>query len=304
MALHDRQYWRDEEGTTDGASGLGRLGAGLSAPPKVVKWLLLLNLGVFVLQLVVKVLSSTRDPIDTLSLYFGATTSGFWEVWRYVTFQFLHDTRNLWHIGLNMLALYMCGAPLERHWGSRHFLRFYLTCGVAAGLAYVVIGALRHNPGWMPLIGASGGVYGILLACAVLMPDMRLILVFFPVPIRLAVVIIFGAMILSILGEVRGGLASGDFWSSVAHLGGAGMAAAWLWIIPKAQFLAAEGRKRSHEGAWKRKLRQRNEAQAEVDRILRKIHDEGLESLTRGEKGILRDATRRQREEEEKIRRM
>jgi membrane associated rhomboid family serine protease len=299
MALHDRQYWRDEEGATDGASGLGRLSGGLSAPPKVVKWLLIINLGVFVLQLVAEVGFNFR-----LSRALGATTAEFWQPWRYVSFQFLHDTRNLWHIGLNMLGLYMFGAPLERHWGSRYFLRFYLSCGVAAGLAYVVIGAMRGNPGWMPLIGASGGVYGILLACAVLFPDMRLILVFFPVPIRLGAVIIFGAMILSMLGELRGGAGTGDFWSSVAHLGGAGMAAAWLWIIPKAQFLAAVSIERSHEGAWKRKLRQRNEEQAELDRILRKIHEQGLDSLTRGEKGILKEATRRQHEEEEKIRRL
>lgn len=299
MALHDRQYWRDEEGATDGASGLGRISGGLSAPPRVVKWLLLLNLGIFVLQLVAEVAMKFQ-----LSVPFGATTAGFWQVWRYISFQFLHDTQSGWHIGLNMLGLYMFGAPLERHWGSRYFLKFYLSCGVAAGVAYVVIGALLANSPWAPLIGASGGVYGILLACAVLFPDMRLILVFFPVPIRLGAVIIFGAMILSTLGALRGEGKPGDFWSSIAHLGGAGMAAAWLWVIPKVQFVAAETRQKSREGAWKRKLRRRNEEQAEVDRILRKIHDEGLDRLTRGEKAILRVATRRQREEEDKIRRM
>ena len=114
-----------------------------------------------------------------------------------MTFQFLHDPTSLWHIGLNMLGLYMFGTPLERHWGTKKFLRFYLSCGVAAGVAYVAIGAALGNASWIPLIGASGGVYGILLACAVLFPTFRVILFIFPVPIRLAAILIFGGMLLS-----------------------------------------------------------------------------------------------------------
>jgi membrane associated rhomboid family serine protease len=298
MGLHDRPYWKDD--TNAGTSGeMGGLWYGLPRPTQAVKWLLLITMVAFVVQVVFEL--TLHVP---LSIWFGATVGGFWQVWRYVTFQFLHDTGSLWHLGLNMLGLYFLGPPLEQFWGSRRFLRFYLSCGAVAGLLYVIAGAILGNISWVPLIGASGGVFGILLACAVLFPHMKLIFVFFPLPIRLAALIIFAGMILLVLNSLSAGAYSGDFWSSVAHLGGAGMAAMWLWVIPRFSGAAQGIVRRANRGAWQRKMQRRQAEQADIDRILDKIRVEGLASLTRKEKHTLKQATLRQQREDRDISRL
>jgi membrane associated rhomboid family serine protease len=266
---------------------------GLPKPTQVVKYLLIINLAAFVLQLICRGLLQFN-----LSDFFGATLGGWWQLWRYVTFQFLHSPDSLWHLGLNMLGLYMLGTPLERQWGGRRFLKFYLICGATAGVAYIVMAALRNLSPGVPLIGASGGVYGIVLACAVLFPHFRLIFFLFPVPIRLAAVIIFGGMILIVLSSLSSGELGGQFWSDVAHLGGAVAAAVWIWILPRLRGTLDERRQKINQGAWERKMHRRREEQTEIDRILDKIRREGLDSLSRAERNRLQDATRRQKDEE------
>ncbi len=202
-----------------------------------------------------------------------------------------------------MLGLYMLGTHLERHWGTRQFVKFYLTCGVVAGLAYVVIGNIVGGIGNIPIVGASGGVYGILLAAAVLFPHIRLILLLFPVPIRFACLIIFVIMAWTIIGALTSGIYSGGFWSDVAHLGGAVTAAVWIWVLPRFRVSSQQVKEKLNEGAWRRKMQKRADEQAQIDAILRKIHDRGLASLSGREKKFLKDATRRQREQENQIRR-
>ena len=302
MGLHDRPYWRDEGRTGGGAGGggFGGMTVGLPRPTPAVKYLLIINLTVFVLQLILQFV--LRVPVSSI---FGATVADFWQVWRYLTFQFLHDPTSLWHIGLNMLALFMFGSSLERHWGTRRFVEFYLSCGAVAGLAYVIMGALLGNPSWVPLIGASGGVYGILLACAVLFPHMRIIMLFFPVPIRLGALIIFGGMALFLLTSFRAGVHSGAFWSHVAHLGGAGTAAVWVWVVPRLSgAIRTPRRRRPGPGAWDRRMQQQRQEQAEIDRVLGKIHTEGLDSLSRHERQVLQKATRRHRGEDNELTRL
>ncbi len=202
-----------------------------------------------------------------------------------------------------MLGLYMLGTPLEQRWGPRAFLRFYLICGAVGGLAYVLAGVLLL-PRWawaQPIIGASGGVYAIVLACAVLFPHFRLILFIFPVPIRLAALLIFGAMALGVLSSLASGQTGPEFWSDVAHLGGAVAGGAWVWLLPRLRGQLAASRERIRRGAWQRKMDHRAAEQAEVDRVLAKVHDQGLASLNEKEKRILRDASQRQREEEQTI---
>jgi membrane associated rhomboid family serine protease len=299
MSLQDRPYWKDAAGAEPDGGVVRGMSAGLPRPSKAVKWLLIINAAAFVLQLALG--KSLQAP---LNFWLGATAGGFWQVWRYVTFQFLHDTAGFWHIALNMLGLYMFGTPLEEFWGSRRFLRFYLGCGAAAGVLYVIVGAVLGNRSWVPLIGASGGVFAILLACAVLLPHLKVILVVFPVPIRLAAAIIFGGMIVYLLSSLKGGAYSGNFWSSVAHLGGAGMAAIWLWVIPRFGRAAQSAVRRPRRGSWQRNIQRRRDEQADIDRILDKIRVEGLSSLTRKEKHTLKEATRRQQREDRDISRL
>ena len=280
---------------------LGAFTIGMPKAGRVVKILLLINLAVFIVQALVD-RPTPLYPYGVISGWFGATVGGFWQIWRYFTFQFLHG--DFLHIALNMLGLYMLGTPLEQRWGPKRFLRFYLSCGVVAGLAYVVMGAIVGMRADTPIVGASGGVYGIVLACAVLFPQFRLIFFLFPVPIRLAALIIFGGMGLLILQSVSHGVYSGQFWSDVAHLGGAVTAAVWIWIVPMFRGTLGRARRGARQGAWQRKLDRRAAEETEVDRILDKIRDQGVNSLTRKEKKILQDATHRQREEEQDLHRL
>jgi len=291
VGLNDRPYWRDQRGGWGGSAPRG-VTVGMPKPPKAVKILLIINVAAFLLQLLF--LSGKVN----LSAYFGATLAGWWQIWRYITFQFLHSPNSLWHLGLNMLGLYMLGTPLESRWGTRRFVRFYLTCGVVAGLAYVIMAWLIGLDDSIPLIGASGGVYAIVLACAVLFPHFRLLLFLFPVPIRVAAVIIFGGMVLVVVRSLSAEHVGPQFWSHVAHLGGAVAAAFWIWVLPRIKGeLARAGAERA-AGAWQKKLEKRRAEQERIDGILDKIKEQGLNSLSRREKEILREATRRQQHEE------
>ena len=297
MGIHDRPYMTegDSGGIARGRPG-GGLMAGMPKAGKAVKVLLIINVVVFVLQMILD--QPRGDGFGVLSAWLGATPEGFWQVWRYVTFQFLHSTDGIWHIAMNMLGLYMLGTPLEQKWGSRRFVRFYLICGAVGGLAYVVIGRIVGGQMMaVPIIGASGGVFGILLACAVLFPNFKLIFFLFPVPIRMAALIIFGGMILVILGSVSKDHYSPQFWSDVAHLGGAAAAAFWIWGLPKLTRATTDVRTKRQEGAWQRKLERQAAERVEIDRILDKVHTDGLNSLSAREKRTLQDATKRQREE-------
>ncbi|NLG35981.1 MAG: rhomboid family intramembrane serine protease [Lentisphaerae bacterium] len=275
------------------------MGLALPKPSAVVKWLLILNIGAFILQIALSY-AGIR-----LERSLGVTRGSWWQVWRFVTFQFLHDDG--WHLLLNMLAVYILGTPLERKLGSRRFATFYLLCGAMAGVSYLLISLIAGAPGWVPLIGASGGVYGIILAGAVYFPHFRIIFLFFPVPIRLAAVIIFSIMVLTVLqGLGAGALQRDEFWSETAHFGGAVTAAVWIFSAHR----RAGGRggpslgERFRRGQWERKMRRRREIQQEIDGILAKIHTHGIASLSAREKRLLKQATEMQREEDDRIKRL
>ena len=297
MGIHDRGYMKDGETESMG----GGLTVGLPPIARAVKYLLIVNLAVFAFQIFFD--NPGPGGPGTMSLYFGANVAGWWQVWRYVTFQFLHA--DYWHIIMNMLGLYLLGSPLEQHWGSRRFLGFYLGCGAVAGLTYVAVSAALGDDPHMPIIGASGGIFAILLACAVLFPQFKLILLFFPVPIRLAAMIIFGGMIFMVVSSLaHGGLSSG-FWSDTCHLGGAVAAAFYLWGLPAIGGVrlrrAFRGGSKTGSGAWKRRMDRLAAEQAQIDRILQKIHDHGVASLTRKEQKALKEATKRQQASEKEL---
>jgi len=325
MGMGNRQHWyggnrggNSGGGYRDGGGGSGGFGGGMGGgggvtfglpkPTPVVKWLMITCGAVFLLQIIVPLVIRKSPGFDPLTVYFGATGDGWWQIWRYVTFQFLHSTGGIFHIALNMLGLYFLGTPLEQRWGGRRFLRFYLTCGAVAGIAYVIMTRLLLPVSlWgMPLVGASGGVYGVLLACAILFPHIRLILFIFPVPIRLAAAIVFGGMIFVVLTSLGNDnvMTNSNFWSQVAHLGGGVAAVVWIWVLPKLKLYSAEVKQNAEAGAWEKKVRQQQAQQTQIDRILDKIQQEGISSLTGKEKRILQDATEKQREEDKRINRM
>jgi membrane associated rhomboid family serine protease len=139
------------------------------------------------------------------------------QLWRFITFQFLHA--GLEHIFFNMLALYFFGPLVEAYLGSRRYLVFYLLSGCAGGLGYILLsstGLLINDP-FVPLIGASAGIFGVLVAAAMIAPDATVLLIFPPIPIKLKTLawIFIGIAVYTVFsqGHNAGGQA--------AHLGGA-----------------------------------------------------------------------------------
>jgi len=147
--------------------------------------------------------------------------SGFFSPWQLVSYAFLHGSFN--HLFFNMFAVWMFGTPLERTWGSQRFLSFYAAC--VAGAAIIQLLVQLFEGGMYPTIGASGGVFGLLLAFGVMWPDNKIFLLFFPVPISAKwFVLIYGAIELMLgLSRAMPGIAH------FAHLGGMLFGAALLY---------------------------------------------------------------------------
>ncbi len=134
-------------------------------------------------------------------------------VWQPVTYLFLHDPTGIMHILLNMLVLWMFGAPIEETWGTRRFMQYYFLCGVGAGICVVIVNLLAGNS-YQPTIGASGAIFGLLLAYGMLFPNQIVLFMFlFPMKAKY-MVMIFGAI--AFFGSFQGG----STVSNLAHLGG------------------------------------------------------------------------------------
>jgi membrane associated rhomboid family serine protease len=151
--------------------------------------------------------------------------SGFFSPWQVISYAFLHGSFN--HLFFNMFAVWMFGTPLERSWGSQRFLTFYGACVAGAAVMQLLVQVIEG--GLYPTIGASGGVFGLLLAYGVMWPDNKIFLMFFPVPISAKwFVLIYGGIEL-MLGLSRSMPGIAHF----AHLGGmifgAGLLYKWGW---------------------------------------------------------------------------
>src|SRR5438045_7860532 len=137
----------------------------------VVLNIIIINALVYVAQMV---LDKTMGLTNILALY--PYDSGQFEPYQLVTHMFAHDPTNFFHILFNMYALWMFGSVLERVWGPKRFLIFYLVCGLGAGVAQMMVGAAA--------IGASGAIMGLLAAFAYLFPNTEFFILPFPFPIK------------------------------------------------------------------------------------------------------------------------
>jgi len=196
---------------------------GFGSTPPAVKWLLIANVAVFVLHylLVPAVLQPAGvDPVVAANMVihlFGFNPSlavGHVWLWQFVTYMFLHG--GFFHLIFNMLILWMLGRDLEKVWGAKAFLRYYFITGIGA--------ALFQIPFWNTVaVGASGAIYGILVAFAMLYPDRRLYVYFFlPVKAKYLVIGLF-------VFEMWLGLTStGSGVAHLAHVGGAAVGFLYL----------------------------------------------------------------------------
>jgi membrane associated rhomboid family serine protease len=189
-----------------GSSYSYQLGPGPLSP--AVKVLLITNIAAWLLNLLV--------PAMTLRLGLSPKDvfTGF-AFWQPVTYMFLHDTHGFGHILFNMLSLWMFGTELERRWGTRFFTKYYFVTGVGAAVSTLLISLVSESAYYSLTVGASGAIYGLLLAWAMYFPHRTIYFYFlFPIPARVFVIIVGAIAFLSSFGGPGSGIAH------IAHLGG------------------------------------------------------------------------------------
>ena len=261
--------------------------------PPGVKLILFATVGVFILQMLFN-----RVMTDSFALSVRGLMG--LQVWRLVTYMFLHA--NTTHILINMFIFVMLGATFERQIGARQFLAIYFASGVVGGLFEAVFNILMFlraggaalNVGGqtfldIPAVGASAGVAGILVAFATLNPR-AIFLVFFVLPVEARWIAIIYVIIETrhVFMSLKEGF--GDNVANAAHLGG--MVVGFVWMKWGSR-VAEELRWQSRRAERRPFDRTRQEEQAEMDRILQKIHDQGLDSLTTRERFFLEEMTRK-----------
>ena len=269
--------------------------------PKVAKRLLIANIGIFVF---------TTLMVNWRYLFYNVfglvpilVNQKLW-VWQFFTYMFLHGS--LGHILLNMFMLWMFGSELEYNWGSRDFLKYYFTCGIGGGLLVWFTSFLGMSSAMVPTIGASGALFGLLVAYGMMWPD-RLIFIYGIFPMKaLHLVLLFGAINL-----FHGFSGTGGNVAYFAHIGGGVtgfiyLKYGWRIMIHLESFIKRWKRRRFkviQGGSSQRGNHRENDnddvgypdIENDVDRILDKIAREGMDSLSDRERRILDRASSRKR---------
>ena len=313
--------------------------------PVVTKNLLIINILVFIATYVVR--GMNIDLNDIFGLHFFLASD--FRIWQFFTYMFMHG--GFTHILMNMFMLWMFGMVVENVWGPRKFLFYYIVCGVGAGLCqelaqygtYLVEGlanfdSVRVGTTVLPMdvylnmmntVGASGAIYGVLLAFGMLFPEERMFIIPIPVPIK-AKWIIMGSIVVELFSAIG---TSNDGVAHLAHLGGMlfGFILIRYWKKHPYSGYGDFGMNRGHQffdrmkntweqrggrdsrnasngnsGSWTNASQsnnannrsdwdynaQKKQQQEEVDRILDKIRKSGYDSLTKDEKQKLFDSSK------------
>lgn len=244
-----------------------------------IKLLLIVNGAVFVVNAILA---------GALIDWFGLSWHGAFEWFglglvRFVTYQFVHSWADPWHMIFNMLMLYFFGTMAEEHLGKRRTVRLYLAAGVVGGLVHLLLW-LWSDTRDVPLVGASGSVYGLLLYATFLAPRARVIFIIFPLELWLLTAILVAYGLYAQYVTLRVG--AGTDVAHGAHLGGALCG----WLAYKAD---RPGGLWQRVAMWRRDhdRRQRQQRQATLDRLLEKVHRQGMDSLTGSERRFLRRAS-------------
>jgi membrane associated rhomboid family serine protease len=276
--------------------------------PPVIKALLVGNVVIYLLASFFGLFSIHGQPlIAYIELIFALFPLGDgFHIWQLFTYMFMHG--GFMHLLFNMFALWMFGMELENTWGSKKFLLYYLMCGIGAGLSNLFIAPLFAAAG--PTVGASGAIYGVLIAFGMMFPD-RPIFIYFLLPIRARYFVL-----LYILLEVYSGITgTSDGIAHFAHLGGAAVGFAYLMLerkgfsfdrfFPRKQPLRYVSGGKEYDYAPSDRTNVSDASyfdihdngksvdQARVDEILDKISQYGYQSLSEEEKKILFDASKK-----------
>jgi membrane associated rhomboid family serine protease len=197
-----------------------------------VQWLVVATFAVFFLQVLIRVFAGPFVHQQML-LRFGLVPAGVFpglRVWQPFTYIFLHDPNDFLHVIFNMLMLWMFGRELELVWGKARFIRYYFLTGVGAGLIEVLVKTVPtffgRAPSFVPTIGASGAIFGIFAACAILFPDRQVSIFFLPIRMSMRAFVLGLAALEFFLPLLL--RSAGDNVSHICHLGG--MLVGWLYL--------------------------------------------------------------------------
>ena len=308
MGIHDRDYVNSSRGMgsyNDG--GVGRSTMSFSHPRgwSVTTWIIVVNLFI---HFVVVPFSPRFYMLGYLSV---DTAFKHLEVWRLISFQFLHNPSGLSHVVFNMLGMIFFAPLVEQFLGRKKFFAFYLVCGLSGGLLFVILNMLSAftplnilNDGFQtPLIGASAGVFGVILANAYLAPNSDVQILFLPIFIKMKT-FAYGYCAIALFMLLKG---SSNAGGEAAHIGGA---IAGFFFIRNSGMLIdffdvfgdsrkpKKNKSSNRKPAGRPKSSYRNykntaaPSQDDIDKILQKVSQKGLASLNNKEKEMLAEASK------------
>lgn len=292
MGIADRDYHRKRP---QGGGFLQHL-------TPVVKWLLIMNAGIYILDMILGETSGRFHGITPLVDWgaFTVQTAVFeFRVWEFFTFQFLHGS--LGHVLFNCIGLYFFGPWMERWWGSVKFLIFYLLCGAAGAAFFTLLTFARILPGeGHYLIGASAGIYGIFIGAAVIAPNLRVMLIFPPIELSIRQLAI-GLMAISV-GAIAFGI-GGNEGGDAGHLGGAILGFVLMrmpWLLGgkgDLEIIRPKPPRQRPEAKLRPRTRLDINQDTAVDSILDKVSRDGFQSLTEDERATLLKASQRHKQD-------
>jgi membrane associated rhomboid family serine protease len=255
---------------------------GFQVIPPAIKFIILINIAVFLLQSTV-----FGEAITTMGALWPVGSGNF-RIWQPLTYMFLHGGTA--HLFFNMFALWMFGAEIENHWGTKQFNTYYFVCGIGAAAFNLLMTQGDLNP----TVGASGAIYGILLAFGMMFPD-RYIFLYFLFPLKAKYFIAGYALIEFFSGLGSRSMGSGSNIAHFAHLGG--MLVGYIYITIKRNEWSISGifnrmlhpiaslrKKRTGPQLYKKNSPASPPSEVEINAILDKISAHGYGSLTAEER--------------------
>ena len=249
-----------------------------------VKYLLVANVIAYILELIF------RAPMLRLFGLNPFMVVHYLAIWQFVTYLFLHG--GFFHIFFNMFVLWIFGSEVERAWGTKPFLKYYFITGIGAGICSFLFTLSSHAI----TIGASGAIYGVMAAFAMIYPDRIItLLLFFIIPISMkAKHLVMLMVVISIFSGLTNLFGASDGIAHFAHLGG--MLVGYLYLKNDWRLAGVIGYLRHKKKMWQihsqiRNMEHFQNLQKQVDQILDKINEVGYENLTEKEKRILEEAS-------------
>jgi membrane associated rhomboid family serine protease len=231
-----------------------------------IKVLIIINVSLYLLQLI------TASQLDMVRIL-GLSSQTVWPlIWQPITYMFMHG--GVWHVVINMFVLWMFGTELESIWGKTEFLKYYFVTGVGAGLLWLIFNIGGSNA---ILIGASGAVYGILMAYGLMFPN-RTVYIYFLFPIKVKWFVLF-------IGTIAffSSMGAGSNISHLTHLSGMLIGYLYLRFSDHWRNISFTLRKKIVElkTAQKKKIKEQDtKLQQEIDMLMDKANICGWESLS------------------------